>query len=80
MNDLLIDSADGVMTITLSRLEKKNAFTQDMYQKISEVLNQSRESVDVRVVIIQGHETVFSAGNDINDFFGKKSIRSLRRP
>ena len=31
MPDILIDHAEGVLTLTLNRVEKKNSFTQVMY-------------------------------------------------
>ena len=68
MQEVLIDSTDGVMTITLNRVEKKNSFTQAMYAACADALEQARADAAVRVVVIQGHLTVFSAGNDIADF------------
>ena len=36
MTDLLIDTADGVMTITLNRVDKKNSFSRAMYGACAE--------------------------------------------
>ena len=68
MQDILIDSTDGVVTITLNRVEKKNSFTSAMYAACADALEQAKADAAVRVVVIQGHLTVFSAGNDIADF------------
>jgi enoyl-CoA hydratase/carnithine racemase len=68
MTDLLIDTADGVMTLTLNRVDKKNSFSRAMYGACAEALARSGEDAAVRAVVIQGHVTVFSAGNDIGDF------------
>lgn len=68
MSDLLIDTTDGVMTLTLNRVDKKNAFTQAMYGACANALVQAGEEAAVRAVVLQGHVTVFSAGNDIEDF------------
>lgn len=68
MQEVLIDSTDGVMTITLNRVEKKNSFTQAMYAACADALEQAKADAAVRVVVIQGHLTVFSAGNDLGDF------------
>ena len=68
MSDILTDVSAAVLTITLSRLERKNAFTQAMYSRVAELLDQAAHDDTVRVVVLQGHETVFSAGNDIHDF------------
>ena len=68
MQDILIDSTDGVMTITINRVEKKNSFTSAMYSACADALEQASSDAAVRVVVIQGDITVFSAGNDIADF------------
>jgi enoyl-CoA hydratase/carnithine racemase len=61
----------GVMTITLNRLERKNSITSAMYGAMADSLAAAQEDAAVRVVVLQGHETVFSAGNDIGDFLNK---------
>ncbi|MGB4585095.1 MAG: enoyl-CoA hydratase [Rhodoferax sp.] len=66
--DLLIDTAGGVATLTIHRVAKKNSFTTAMYAGMAEVLEQAQADASVRVLVIQGHETIFSAGNDIADF------------
>ncbi len=68
MTDLLIDTADRVMTITFNRVDKKNSFTTAMYADMADALTDARLEDNIRVVVFQGHETVFSAGNDIADF------------
>ncbi len=71
MSDILTLTADGVMTITFNRLAKKNSITSDMYASMADALAQASAQDAVRVVVIQGHETIFSAGNDIADFLNK---------
>jgi len=68
MADLLIDTTARVMTITFNRVDKKNSFTKAMYADMAEALNQAQADGAIRVVVFQGHETIFSAGNDIADF------------
>lgn len=68
MQEVLIDSSDGIMTITLNRAEKKNAFTQAMYSACADALDLAAADAAVRTVVFQGHATVFSAGNDLGDF------------
>lgn len=65
---ILRHSENGVLTLTLARLEKKNAFTQAMYAELADALHAAAQDEAVRVAVIQGHESVFSAGNDIEDF------------
>ena len=68
MTDLLIDTTDRVMTITFNRVDKKNSFTTAMYADMADALANAQLDDNIRVVVFQGHETVFSAGNDIADF------------
>ena len=68
MTDILIDTSAGVMTITLNRVAKKNSLTGAMYATLADALSQARADDAVRAVVFQGHETIFSAGNDIGDF------------
>jgi enoyl-CoA hydratase/carnithine racemase len=67
-SDLLLDTAGGVTTLTIHRVAKKNSFTPAMYAAMADVLDQAQADPAVRVLVIQGHETIFSAGNDIADF------------
>ncbi|MDP2255399.1 MAG: enoyl-CoA hydratase [Polaromonas sp.] len=58
----------GVMTLTLNRIDKKNSITAAMYGTLADALESANHDAAVRVVVIQGHESIFSAGNDIGDF------------
>ncbi len=69
--DILTHSERGVMTITLNRLDRKNSITSDMYGAIADALAAAEGDASVYVVLVQGHETVFCAGNDIGDFLNK---------
>lgn len=60
--------ADGVLTVTLARPEKKNAITQAMYTVLAEATERARTDDAVRVLMFQGQGDSFSAGNDIADF------------
>lgn len=68
MSDILTLTDAGVMTITLNRVDKKNSITAAMYATMADALQQAAADAAVRVVVFQGHETIFSAGNDIGDF------------
>ncbi|MFZ3127649.1 MAG: enoyl-CoA hydratase [Rhodoferax sp.] len=68
MQDILIHTADGVTTLTINRVDKKNSLTAAMYAAMADTLQQAQSDDAVRVVVIQGDVTVFSSGNDIGDF------------
>jgi enoyl-CoA hydratase/carnithine racemase len=71
MSDILTHIDAGVMTITFNRLDKKNSITSDMYAAMADAVAQAAADPAVRVVLFQGHESIFSAGNDIGDFLNK---------
>jgi len=60
--------ANGVMTLTLSRVDKKNALTNAMYSAMSDELEHAEKDPTVRVVLFQGDGDSFTAGNDLADF------------
>ena len=68
----ILTSVDaGVMTITINRLERKNSITAAMYAAMADALESAQHDSAVRALVIQGHETIFSAGNDIGDFLNE---------
>jgi enoyl-CoA hydratase/carnithine racemase len=54
--------------LTLNRVDKKNSLNASMYAELADALQSASTDTDIKVVLVQGHETVFSAGNDIADF------------
>ncbi len=68
MSDILQHIDAGVMTLTFNRLDKKNSITREMYAALAEGVEKAATDAAVRVLVFQGHETIFSAGNDIGDF------------
>ncbi len=71
MSDILSHVEAGVMTLTFNRVEKKNSITSAMYGAMADGLVKAQADAAIRVVVFQGHETVFSAGNDIGDFLNQ---------
>jgi enoyl-CoA hydratase/carnithine racemase len=71
MSDILTHTDAGVMTITFNRLDKKNSITSSMYAAMADAVAQAATDPAVRVVVFQGHESIFSAGNDIGDFLNQ---------
>ncbi len=67
-DEILVHAEAGVMTVTLHRLDRKNSITSAMYGAMADAITSAQDDASVRVVVLQGHETVFSAGNDIGDF------------
>ncbi|MDO5623692.1 MAG: enoyl-CoA hydratase [Pseudomonadota bacterium] len=72
MSDILTHQDAGVLTLTFNRAERKNSINVAMYDALATALEQAADDAATRVLVIQGHETVFSAGNDIEDFLKNK--------
>jgi enoyl-CoA hydratase/carnithine racemase len=62
-----LDKADGVATITLHRPEKMNAFTGRMMSEIIAALDDTDRDDDVRAVIVTGAGRAFCAGADLSE-------------
>ena len=64
---LRVDRADGVVTITLDRPEKKNAINGAMWNELTAVVSEiARNSAD-RVVVITGAGGEFCSGADLGE-------------
>jgi len=79
------DVADGVATIELRRPERLNAYTEEMGERLLELVESARTRDDIRVVVIRGAGRAFCAGADLKvdrptRFDGTQEIASgLRR-
>jgi len=60
--------SDGVLTLTISRPEKKNALTGEMYTALADELERAEREPGIKVVLIQGDGDSFTAGNDLDEF------------
>jgi enoyl-CoA hydratase/carnithine racemase len=58
--------ADNILTITLNRPEKLNAFTSQMMLDLIDALDRADEDDDVRAIIVTGEGRAFCAGADIS--------------
>jgi 2-(1,2-epoxy-1,2-dihydrophenyl)acetyl-CoA isomerase len=62
---VVLDSAEGVTTITLNRPERKNAIDEPMWRTLSEMLRHIRDDSNTRAVVLQGAGGDFCAGADV---------------
>lgn len=60
--------ADGVLTVTLDRQDKKNALTNAMYGALADALAKAETDAAIRVVLIEAEGEMFCAGNDVGEF------------
>lgn len=68
MSEVTTVLGDGVLTITISRPDKKNALTNAMYGALADALERLESSADIRVAVFQADGELFSAGNDLGEF------------
>jgi enoyl-CoA hydratase/carnithine racemase len=63
-----IDKANGILTLTLARPDKKNALTNAMYGALTDALQAGETDPAARVIVIRGEGDMFTAGNDVGEF------------
>ncbi|MBC9931507.1 enoyl-CoA hydratase-related protein [Chitinophaga qingshengii] len=62
---LLLETANGVATITLNRPEVYNAFNDPLSYELQDALKQAERDPAVRVVVLTGAGKAFSSGQDL---------------
>lgn len=70
----------NIRHLEINRLDYKNALTTTMYLALADALNQADRETSIRAVIISGNESVFCAGNDLNDFLNNPPSDSSAPP
>ena len=66
-NHIHSELSEGILTLTLNRPEKLNAFTGQMGQELGAALDRADADDAVRVIIVTGAGRGFCAGADISD-------------
>src|SRR4249920_2532219 len=66
METLIVDRADGVVTVTLNRPEKKNAINGPMWRELIEVFDEVADTASDRVLVIAGAGDGFCSGADLS--------------
>ena len=77
--EIRYDVADHVLTITLNRPDRLNAFTGTMAKELIEAFDQADADDDVRAVIVTGEGRGFCAGADLGgggDTFDWRSVQT----
>ena len=62
---IITDIDDGIMTLTLNRPERLNAFTREMQDEVIDALDQADADDAVRGIIVTGQGRAFCAGADL---------------
>lgn len=72
--DLLVETADHVCTITLNRPDRLNAISRPMLEGLSRALTAADRDPDVRVIVLTGAGRGFCSGLDLKDVAAGTSI------
>jgi enoyl-CoA hydratase/carnithine racemase len=67
--DLTVE--DGIATVTLSRPEKLNALTFEVYADLRDLLGELPHRGDVRVLVLTGAGRGFCSGGDVEEIIGE---------
>lgn len=65
-DQILVTEDSGIVTITLNRPERLNAFIGHMRRDLGEALEEAGSDPDVRVIVLTGAGRGFCAGGDVN--------------
>ena len=82
---ILTEVKDGILTITLNRPEKLNAFTGTMMNEMIEAFGSASTDDSVRAVVVTGAGRAFCAGADLSagaatfDFTAHRQTATGRR-
>jgi len=68
--EILVTPGDGVVTLTLNRPERKNPLSEQMVNELLWALDDAAADPEVRVVVLTGAGTAFSAGADLKQMGG----------
>jgi enoyl-CoA hydratase/carnithine racemase len=70
-SELLVESTEGVVRLTLNRPQRRNALSHGLLATLEQTLAQLAEDRTARVVILGGAGPVFSSGHDLNEMVGQ---------
>ena len=65
-NAIIYEIEDGILTLTLNRPEKLNAFTGEMLGEMIDAFDRADADDNVRAIIVTGAGRAFCAGADLS--------------
>ena len=73
-DNILTKLEDGIFYVTLNRVDKKNAITNEMYLELVDAVNQYEANDEARVLLLSGDKMCFTAGNDMVGFLDNPPV------
>lgn len=77
MDEIQLDEADGIATVTINRPRVKNAVTPEMWRELGRIFEELGFRDDIRCVVLTGAGEDFCSGADVG---GKAREESAERP
>ena len=74
MSEVLANTDNQILTLTLNRPEKQNAITREMYQNLADAINEANGDFGIRAILITSSSQNFTAGNDLFDFLNASPV------
>jgi len=74
MSDILLDTAEGVATVTLNRPDVLNSFRRSTARELLAVLDRVRDDASLRAVVLTGAGRGFCAGQDLAEAVPKDGV------
>lgn len=71
---------NGVLRLRIAREEKKNALTEPMYAALADAFHDAASNADIRAVLLEGGDDIFTAGNDLSTFASRPSLTGDEKP
>lgn len=69
MTQTILRTVEGpIMTLAIDRQNRKNALTVEMYDTLTQQIDQAHANDEIRVIVLTGEGPDFSSGNDLHDF------------
>ncbi len=76
---ILLDQADGILTVTLNRPEILNALDLPQWEALTQAFERARDDTTIRALVITGAGRAFSAGADINSMQARGADEQVDR-
>lgn len=64
---LLVNNTNSILTLTLNRPERLNAFSTEMLLGITSALKDAQKNPEIRAIVINGSGRAFCAGGDVKN-------------
>lgn len=79
MTDVLVDRAEGVVTVTLNRPERRNGVTWPLIEELIRELEHIAGNAGDRAVVLTGAGDAFCSGMDLAESIAPDELRFMRR-